>query len=78
MSSSHVERTNKPLSLTHCDLCDLKYIQTRGGKWYFMTFIDDCTIAMYIYYIAIIAIKDEILDKFKEFKLEVENQLKQL
>ena len=30
--SPHVERTNKPLDLVHTDLCDLKYIQTRGGK----------------------------------------------
>src|SRR5690606_26558056 len=30
--SSRVERTNKPLELIHTDLCDLKYIQTRGGK----------------------------------------------
>ena len=29
--SPYVERTTEPLSLIHTDLCDLKYIQTRGG-----------------------------------------------
>ncbi|WZZ26370.1 hypothetical protein YC2023_009771 [Brassica napus] len=71
--SPRVERTNKPLDLIHTDLCDLKYIQTRGGKKYFVTFIDDCSKYCYVY---LLHSKDETLEKFKEFKLEVENQLK--
>ncbi|KAL5708198.1 hypothetical protein ACHQM5_019018 [Ranunculus cassubicifolius] len=39
--SPRVERSTEPLGLIHTDLCDLKYIQTRGGKKYFVTFIDD-------------------------------------
>lgn len=68
----HVERTTEPLGLIHTDLCDLKYVQTRGGKKYFVTFIDDCTRYCYVY---LLHSKDEALDKFKEYKLEVENQL---
>ena len=70
--SPHVERTTEPLSLIHTDLCDLKYVQTRGGKKYFVTFIDNCTRYCYVY---LLRSKEEVLDKFKEYKLEVENQL---
>ena len=63
----------KPLDLIHTDLCDLKYLQTRCGKKYFVTFIDDCTKYCYVY---LLHSKDKTLEKFKEFKLEVENQLK--
>ena len=73
MPSPHVERTKKPQDLIHTDLCDLKYIQTRGEKNYFMTFIDNCTKYCYVY---LLHSKDETLEKFKEFKLEIENQLK--
>ena len=37
-----------------------------------MTFIDDCTKYCYVY---LLRSKDEALEKFKEYKLEVENQL---
>ncbi|CAA7023934.1 unnamed protein product [Microthlaspi erraticum] len=70
--SPHVERTTEPLGLIHTDLCDLKYVQTRGGKKYFVTFIDDCTRYCYVY---LLRSKDEVLEKFKEYKTEVENQL---
>ena len=62
----HVERTTEPLGLIHTDLCDLKCVQTRGGKKYFVTFIDDCTRYCYVY---LLHSKDEALDKFKEYKL---------
>ena len=26
------ERITKPLELIHSDICDLKFVQTRGGK----------------------------------------------
>jgi len=70
--SPRVERTTEPLGLIHIDLCDLKYVQTRCGKKYFVTFIDDCTRYCYVY---LLHSKDEALLKFKEFTLEVENQL---
>ena len=44
---------------------------TRGGKRYFITFIDDHTRYTYVY---LLKTKDEVFEKFKEFKSEVENQ----
>ena len=38
-----IERSTEPLDLIHSDICDLKFIETKGGKKYFITFIDDCT-----------------------------------
>ena len=38
-----IERSSEPLELIHLDICDMKFIQTRGGKKYFLTLIDDCT-----------------------------------
>lgn len=39
-----IQRSTEPLDLLHNDICDLKFMQTRGGKKYFITFIDDCTV----------------------------------
>jgi transposase InsO family protein len=46
---------------------------TKGGKKYFMTFIDDCTRFCYIY---LSKLKDEALHYFKIYKVEAENQIK--
>ena len=67
-----IERSTEPLELIHTDVCDLKLVQTRGGKRYFITFIDDCTRFCYLY---LMRSKDEAIEKFKIFKSEVENQL---
>ena len=67
-----VEREADPLELIHTDICDLKFVQTRGGKKYFITFIDDCTRYCYVY---LLRSKDEALDVFKQYQTEVENQL---
>ena len=45
------ERSNELLGLIHSDLCDFKSIPTRGGKNYFVTFIDDCSKFCYVYLI---------------------------
>ena len=46
------ETNSELLDLIHSDVCDMKSTPTRGGKKYFVTFIDDCNnIAMFIYYI---------------------------
>ena len=68
----NVERNTEPLGLIHTDICDLKFIQTTGGKKYFITFIDDSSRYCYIY---LLRSKDETMDVFKHYKLEVENQL---
>ena len=70
-SFQNIERSTEPLELIHSDTCDLKYVQTRGGKKYFVTFIDDCTKYCYVYLLS----KDEALEKFMHYKNEVENQL---
>ena len=67
-----VERKTEPLDLIHTDICDLKFVQTRGGKKYFITFIDDCTRYCYVY---LLRSKDEAVEKFQLYKNEVENQL---
>ena len=72
-SSFHtIERNTEPLALIHSDVCDLKFVQTRGGNKYFITFIDDSTKYCYVY---LLKSKDEAVEKFNLYKQEVENQL---
>jgi len=47
-------------------------VLTKDGKRYFMTLIDDATRFCYVY---LLQTKDEVLDYFKIYKAEVENQL---
>jgi transposase InsO family protein len=65
-------RNLAPLDLIHSDLCEMNGILTKGGKQYFITFIDDSTIFCYVY---LLKSKDEALHYFKTYKAEVENQL---
>jgi hypothetical protein len=67
-----IERSSDLLELIHSDVCDLKFVQTRGGRKYFVTFIDDCTRYCYVY---LLRSKDEALESFIHYKKEVENQL---
>jgi hypothetical protein len=60
------------LELVHSNLCEMNGNLTKGGKRYFMTFIDDCTRFCYVY---LLKTKDEALNYFKAYKAEVENQL---
>jgi len=47
-------------------------ILTKGGKRYFITFIDDSSSFCYVY---LLKTKDEVIHYFKAYKAEVENQL---
>jgi len=67
-----IERQTELLSLIHTDLVDLKQTMTRGGKNYFVTFIDDYSRYTKVY---LIKHKDEVFDMFLSYKTEVENQL---
>lgn len=67
-----VDRNTEPLGLIHTDLCDFKSTPTRGGKKYFITFIDDCTRYCYVY---LLNSKDESIHAFVKYKAEVENQM---
>ncbi|WJZ90328.1 hypothetical protein VitviT2T_009480 [Vitis vinifera] len=71
-SFQNVERNTEPLDLIHSDISDLKYVQTRGGNKYFITFVDDSTKYRYVY---LLKSKDEAIEKFVLYKTEVENQL---
>ena len=66
------KRDLAPLDLIHSVLCEMNGLLTRGGKRYFITFIDDATSFCYIY---LLKTKDEALHYFKIYKVEVENQL---
>ena len=71
MTFPKVERTTFLLELVHSDVCDMHSNPTRGGKKYFVTFIDDFSKLCYIY---LLHSKDEVLRKFMVYKIEVENQ----
>ncbi|KAK8621634.1 hypothetical protein V6N13_081067 [Hibiscus sabdariffa] len=65
------ERGSDLLGLIHSDVCGPMNTQARGGFQYFITFTDDFSRYGYIY---LMRHKSEALEKFKEFKNEVQNQ----
>ena len=65
-------RVSNLLDLIHTDLGDLKQTMTRGGKRYYVTFIDDHSRYTKVY---LIRNKDEAFPMFQQYKAEVENQL---
>ncbi|KAL0347647.1 UNVERIFIED_CONTAM: hypothetical protein Scaly_1780700 [Sesamum calycinum] len=62
---------NGLLDLIHTDFCGPLNTQARGGFSYFITFTDDHSRYGYVY---LMRYKSEAFVKFKEFRLEVENQ----
>ena len=68
---STAERNTNLLDLIHSDICEFNGVLTRGGKRYFITFIDDCSKFTYVY---LLSNKDEAFECFKRYKAEVENQ----
>ena len=65
-------RETKLLELIHSDLGDLKQAMTRGGKKFYVTFIDDYSRFTRVYFLRN---KDEAFNMFLSYKAEVENQL---
>ncbi|KAK8694436.1 hypothetical protein V6N13_071988 [Hibiscus sabdariffa] len=65
------ERASDLLGLIHSDVCGPMNTQARGGFQYFITFTDDVSRYGYIY---LMLHKSKALEKFKEFKNEVQNQ----
>lgn len=65
-------RANELLELIHSDMCGPMEIKSIGGARYFLTFVDDYSRKVYVY---ILCNKYEALEKFKEFKNQVENEL---
>jgi hypothetical protein len=66
-----VERSSELLELIHSDLGDFKNTISRGGKRYYITFIDDYSRYTRVY---LLSSKDEAENMFIKFKIEVENQ----
>ena len=68
------DKVNEPLGLIHSDMSEQILPTSSGGANYYATFTDDATRITYI-----APMKDksaaELLEKFKEFRAEVENQL---
>ncbi|KAL0285562.1 UNVERIFIED_CONTAM: Retrovirus-related Pol polyprotein from transposon RE2 [Sesamum radiatum] len=62
---------NGLLDLVHTDVCGPLSILARGGFSYFITFTDDHSRYGYIY---LMRYKSEAFGRFKEYRLEVENQ----
>ncbi|KAL0405238.1 UNVERIFIED_CONTAM: Transposon Ty2-B Gag-Pol polyprotein [Sesamum latifolium] len=60
------------LYLIRSDVCGSFNTQARDGFTYFITFTDDHSRSNYVY---LIKCKFEAFEKFKEFKLEVKNQI---
>ena len=65
-------RKTKLLELIHSGLEDLKQTMTRGGKKFYVTFIDDYSRFTRVY---LLRNKDEAFDIFLNYKAEVKNQL---
>ena len=70
-SCKPIERESKLVSLIHSDLGDLKNNMTRGGKRFYITFIDHSRHTR----VYLLRNKDEAMDAFIKYKNEVENQL---
>ncbi|CAK9816532.1 Retrovirus-related Pol polyprotein from transposon TNT 1-94, partial [Anthophora quadrimaculata] len=56
------------LQLVHSDICGPMETQTLGGAKYFITFLDDYSKKVYVYFLRN---KSDALEKFKEFRHEV-------
>ncbi|GBP78467.1 Retrovirus-related Pol polyprotein from transposon TNT 1-94 [Eumeta japonica] len=69
---SNGSRANGLLELVHTDVCGPIQVASIGGARYFTTFIDDFSRKVYVY---IIKSKTEVLEKFIEYKNQVENEL---
>lgn len=65
-------RAVRPLELIHSDLCGPMENLSYGGMKYFITFTDDFTRMIHVYFL-----KDKmnVLETFKDFKSRVENEL---
>ena len=65
-------RATNPLELIHSDVAGPMSTPSLGGARYFLLFIDDYSRHTTVY---TIKNKSEVIDRFCQFKLEMENQL---
>jgi hypothetical protein len=66
-------RNLAPLELVHSDLREMNGILTKGGKRYFLTFIDDSTRFCYVY---LLKTKDEAFNYLRPIKLKLRTNLR--
>jgi len=70
-STHKPNRASKPLELVHSDVCGPMKTTSIAGSRYFLTFIDDFTRHIWVYFLKE---KSQVLNKFKEFKARAETQ----
>jgi hypothetical protein len=63
-------RSKEILDLIHSDVCGQMPVNSLGGYSYYVIFIDDYSRKTWLY---LINTKDEVFNKFQEFKVEIEN-----
>ena len=64
------KRAKEPLGLVHSDVCGKISTPSLSGGLYFLTFIDDATRYVWMY---VLKSKDQVFEKFLEWKAQVEN-----
>ena len=64
-------RAKEHIEIVHTDLCGPIQTQSIGDSFYFLTFIDDFSRKIWIYFLRH---KSETFSKFKEFKALIEKQ----
>ena len=64
------KKTSRPLELIHSDLCGPMNVESIGGSKYALTFTDDYTRYVTVYFLKS---KSEVLSKFEEYVNMVEN-----
>jgi hypothetical protein len=67
-----IEKNNELIDLIHSNISDIKFMQTRCEKKYYIIFIDNCTIYCYTY---LSRNKDEAFKIFKHYYNEIEINL---
>jgi hypothetical protein len=68
--SSNNNRSKEILDLIHSDVCSPMPVKSLGGSLYYVIFIDDYSRKTWLY---LLKTKDEVFNKFQEFKAEIEN-----
>jgi hypothetical protein len=63
-------RSKEILDLIHSDVCSPMPVKSLGGSLYYVIFIDDYSRKTWLY---LLKTKDEVFNKFQEFKAEIEN-----
>ncbi len=65
-------RASQLLEIVHNDVCGPMRITSHGGAQYFLTFIDDFSRKIHVYFLKT---KRESFEKFKQYKALVENEV---